>query len=179
MQEKRVVDKTMTFLAANLWGAVLAVAITPLFFAVFIFFWGALSIPLHWGWLQIGLSLLVLLISIGIHELLHGLGFFLGGAEWSQIEFGLRKLTPYAHCSVPLKRNSYRWSAALPGIVLGVIPVVLGTIVGSTTVLLFGTFMTVSAAGDALILWLLRDAPADALVFDHPTKVGCELHLNE
>ena len=177
MQDKHVVDKTMTFLAANLWGTLLAISITPLLFAVFIFFWAAPSIPSHWGWPQAALSLLLFIISICIHELLHGVGYFLGGAKWSQIEFGVRKLTPYAHCSVPLNRNNYRWAAALPGLILGLFPVLVSLIIGSSTWMLFGTLMTVSAAGDALILWLLRDAPADALVFDHPTKVGCELHL--
>ena len=178
MQEKQVVDKTMTFAAANLWGAVLAVSVTLLFFALYRSVWGDVVIPENWGWLQVGLSLLVLFVSIAIHELLHGLGYFLGGANWEQIKFGVRKLSPYAHCSVPLKRNGYRWAVALPGLVLGIVPVALGTLLGSTVLLLFGTFMTVSAAGDGLVLWLLRNAPADALVYDHPTLVGCELHLN-
>ena len=178
MERENVIDKTMTFTAANLWGGLFAIAFTAIFFWLYFNLWGEVALPSTISWPQITLFILALLVSIIIHELLHGLGYALGGAAWSQIQFGVRKLSPYAHCSVPIKRNSYRLAVALPGIILGLLPALVGIVGGSISLLLFGTFMTVSAAGDGLVLWLLRDAPKDALIFDHPTKVGCELHLN-
>ena len=122
-------------------------------------------------------TMLVILISIPVHEGLHAVGFMLGGVSWGDIKFGLKHLTPYAHCKVPLPTPSYRISVLLPGIVLGLIPGVVGIITGSGVVTLYALLMLASAAGDAIIILLLINVPGDSLVLDHPDKIGCEVIL--
>jgi hypothetical protein len=94
---------------------------------------------------------------------------------WSAIRFGFfwRSLTPYAHCTAPLPATAYRWGTALPGLVTGALPVALGLATGAGVVLVLGTVLLTAAAGDALVLWAIRDVPGRARVLDHPSKVGC------
>lgn len=176
------VDKTLSLTTANVWAFILALPATALFLVPYWIVWGgraaarpdlikldnAVSLPLF---------LLIILISVVVHEGLHGLGCVLGGASWKEVKFGFKSLTPYAHCKAPLAVTSYRWAIALPGIVLGIIPALLGIFNGSFILTGYGTFMVIAAMGDVLILWLLRDAPKNALVLDHPSEVGCELIL--
>lgn len=171
------IDKTMSMVAANLWGNLLAVPVFVLFGGAYIWRWGLPAEGLTFTWVELITAVVILMVSIVVHELLHGLGYYWGGATWSQIKFGVKQLTPYAHCEIPLALNAYRVAVILPGLILGVIPAVGGILTGSGVLTLYGTVMTAAALGDALILWLLRDAPPAAKVQDHPSKVGCELLL--
>lgn len=169
------IDKTMSIVTANLWGNLLAVPVFVVFGGAYIWRWGLPADGLTFGWFELIAAVVIFIVSIVLHELLHGLGYYLGGATWSQIKYGVKQLTPYAHCEIPLSLNAYRLAVILPGFILGVMPAVVGILSGSGVLTLYGTIMTAAALGDALILWLLRDAPPAAKVQDHPSKVGCEL----
>ncbi|MEE2897564.1 MAG: metalloprotease family protein [Gemmatimonadota bacterium] len=70
---------------------------------------------------------------------------------------------------------AYRWSALLPGLLLGVLPF-LGALVSSSVWLAaWGIFFTLAASGDLLVVWLVRDVSSDALVIDHSSRCGCEV----
>jgi hypothetical protein len=127
-------------------------------------------------WVPVLLGALV--AGVVAHEALHAIGFMIGGAAWEDIKFGVKMMNPYAHCKVPLRASAYRLAITLPGIVLGVLPGLIGIITGMGLVNLFGAIMLSAALGDALILWLLRDTPRDALVYDHPSEIGCEVVLD-
>jgi len=123
---------------------------------------------------------LVLLIGTVLHELIHGIvmaSFSKNG--WKSVAFGvnLRALTPYAHCKEPLSPNAYRLSLALPGILLGDVPVLISWFTGNILFLLFGILFTLAAAGDVIILWLSRNI-TDGMLQDHPEKIGF-VHIEE
>ncbi|MFP4395688.1 MAG: DUF3267 domain-containing protein [Anaerolineales bacterium] len=125
-----------------------------------------------------GLLLLLPLLIGGIvaHEGIHALGWkVLGGVSWEHIEFGVKKMTPYTHCTTTLPLTAYRWGTALPGLILGVLPLVAALLWGSAQLLIWGVIFTSAASGDAMVLWLLRDAPSGALVHDHPSEAGCQI----
>jgi hypothetical protein len=120
--------------------------------------------------------LLLLLLSIVVHELLHGLGFVLAGrVSWRELKFGLKWGVAYAHCKVPLSARAYRVATALPGIVLGLLPGLLGLALGNAWLTVYGALLSASALGDVLILWLLRSVPGEARVLDHPSEPGCQM----
>ena len=48
----------------------------------------------------------------------------------------------------------------------------ISLVLGPGPLHIFGVIFTVVASGDAIVLWLLRDVPADARVQDHPDRVG-------
>ena len=120
--------------------------------------------------------LIAIAIAVVVHELLHAVGFrYFGGAPWRTIRFGIqwRTLTPFACSVVPVPARSYRWTAALPGIVLGAIPIIAGVLLDAPATSGFGIAMLTGAGGDAAIIWAMRRTPDDALVLDSPNALGC------
>ena len=120
----------------------------------------------------------MLFVGIIAHEMLHGLGWsFYAKKGWKSISFGVvwKYLTPYCHCSEPLPIQRYCFGSMLPALVLGILPAIVAMLAGNILLMGFGFFFTFSAAGDFLILWMLRKEKANALVQDHPNKIGCKI----
>ena len=93
-----------------------------------------------------------MIFGIVAHEWLHGIGWTLFGRKpWSVMRFGIhwKTLTPYAHCTVPLDVASYRVGGALPGILLGGLPAVIGVLLGIGWIAIFGAFFLAAAGGDS------------------------------
>jgi hypothetical protein len=125
------------------------------------------------------LAIAVFAAGVVAHEALHAAAWRWAGrvpAGSVRLGFQWKTLTPYAHCAVPMAVRAYRVGAAVPGVALGLLPALAGLAAGSGGLFLFGLLFTLAAGGDALILWLLRDVPADRLVEDHPTRAGCFVH---
>lgn len=170
-------DVTVSFLAANIYGTVMGLLPSLLLLIVFSAIWSGRRLSSQNGF---SLALMVILFVVGIvvHEVLHAVGFHLfGSVSHRDIQFGFKRLTPYTHSSARMPLNGYRWSILLPGLLLGILPSLLATVVGSGFLFIFGLFFTLTAGGDFLILWLLRGVPAEAHVADHPSKVGCVVYL--
>jgi predicted membrane protein len=167
-------DLSWTFVKANLVATPVALILMGLAMAAFGYFddadiddvYSALAPGLiHW-----------IVAGVIAHELLHGIGFrYIGAVSWDQIRFGVKWkwLTPYAGTSSVLSARQYAWSIALPGVVLGVGPSLLAIALGSAAIAWFGAIMLAGAAGDALIVWTLRDVPPTARVQDSPDRMGC------
>jgi hypothetical protein len=115
-------------------------------------------------------------VGILIHEGLHWLGY-VGFAHlpWGTVRFGfsLRSFAAYVHSDSPVSISAYRRLVALPGVILGVIPVFVGVAweIGSMT--LYGFLMLIGASGDIAILWKIRRVSPESLVMDHPYRAGC------
>lgn len=137
--------------------------------------WGLPDRPFPTQWTPALLFGTLFVAGVILHEGLHGLGHALGPASWSDVRFGMHwaALTPYARCDIPSRARTYRLAVALPGLVLGVGPAVMGLATGYWLATFFGFLMLVAAAGDLLVLWVLRKVPARTWVQDHPRKVGC------
>jgi hypothetical protein len=45
--------------------------------------------------------------------------------------------------------------------------------VGPTWLFFAGLLFSIAAAGDFMILWVLRNVPSHLLVQDHPSRAGC------
>jgi hypothetical protein len=144
---------------------------------------------LIWGFSELGngmarffaLTSFLPAIALGIvvHEALHGVTWALAGRRpLSSIRFGFNvaTLTPYAHFKEPLPANAYRVGAAMPGLLLGVGPVLAAIATGNGWLAAFGTLFLVAAAGDILILWMLRDVRASSSIQDHPSQPGCVVY---
>ncbi len=170
-------DFSISMLAANLYGLLIAIP----FFVVWPALYGAV-----WGLeklldallttFQSWLFLVLLIGGLAAHEGLHAIGWqIFGRLPWGTVKFGfhLKTLTPYAHCPVPLPIRAYRLGGLLPGVALGLLPAALGVITGSGAWMLYGMLFSVAASGDLLSLWLLRRVPSDKFVEDHPSRVGC------
>lgn len=117
----------------------------------------------------------IFLLGIVAHELLHGIGWiFFTKGKFKAISFGIKweYLTPYCHCSEPLRKWQFVIGAALPGFVLGILPAIISYFNGSFSWWFFGFFFTASAGGDIIALWMLRKVPKGVLIQDHPSELG-------
>lgn len=123
-----------------------------------------------------GAFFLAIGLAVVAHEVLHAIGFrFFGGAPWKSIRMGIqwRTVTPFARALVPVTARAYRWTAALPGLALGALPMVAGVLIDAPFASGFGVLMLAGAGGDAAIIWAMRRTPDDALVLDCPNALGC------
>lgn len=121
----------------------------------------------------------ILLFGIIAHELIHGITWSLFTRNgFKSIKFGVlwKMLTPYCHCKEPLRVRQYIIGAITPAIFLGFVPAVLAIFIGNFGLLVFGIVFTMAAAGDFLIINLLRNENKDDFVQDHPSEAGCYIY---
>lgn len=118
----------------------------------------------------------VILVGVPLHELLHATGWIIFGNKTIadvRLGFQWKTLTPYAHLKVPISVFGYRMGTTLPGLSLGLLPYLIGTILGNGWVCVIGLFFLFAAGGDLLSLWIIRKLNNSDLVQDHPSRVGC------
>jgi len=171
-------DLSMPMEKAGVYSILFAVPIALAFTGIYIHRWGAGKFADGFDDLFANFFVFIAVFFLGIvvHELIHGLTWMIFGRQpLSAIKFGFqaRTFTPYAHCTVPLKVNPYRIGAAMPCILLGLLPAILGIVNGEGWLLAFGLLFITAAGGDILILWLIRNVSNDKYVEDHPTNAGC------
>ena len=167
-------DLSVSLASANLRSIIFGLPPAALVFALYVLIWGRPHVSLSLS----GILLIAGLFIVGVllHEAIHGLVWALRGTKsFATIKFGMnvRALAPYAHATVPMKASAYRLGAISPALVLGVLPALAGVITGSLIALILGATFLAAAAGDFLVLWMIRGVPANALVEDHPTRAGC------
>lgn len=167
--------KTISIQKANLLGLLL-LPILGCFLIPYYYFWKFPNLELY---LDIPLNflffLLVIVLSMLIHELIHGLCFMLFAKEgYKSVKIGFiwKLLTPYAHCKEPLNKFHYIISLLMPSLVLGIIPILIGLFFGYFFLFAFGLFLTLAAGGDLIIFILAYRVSADKKILDHPSECG-------
>ncbi len=123
--------------------------------------------------------IVVFLALIVVHELIHGLCWSIFTPHrFQDIEFGLMKpsMTPYCTCLVPLKKQQHIFGTAMPFLVLGLLPMIMGIVLKQPDLLFLGIMMADGAAGDLMVISriLAYKSEAKEIVYmDHPTEAGC------
>jgi hypothetical protein len=178
MEEYTLEDRTIDLVKTNLIAIPLFVVALLIVFVPFIVLYGSAELSAGIDALlgSFFVAMGVFVLSIVIHEALHGIGWMLfGGIPLNEMKFGVQSLTPYAHSKQAMPARGYRIGAALPGVVLGVLPAIFGVLTGNGLVAFYGAMMLGTAGGDALILWMLRDLDPQTLVQDHPSEAGAQV----
>lgn len=161
----------ISVLKAHVMALILTVPIIVVFAFLYRLRWNGLEFKFS---TEIIIYILILILSIPIHELLHGLGWSIFCKEgFKSVRFGIMKpsFTPYCSCKEPLSFKGYLIGGILPLILLGLLPCVLGILIQSSGILFLGFFGVISAGGDmAIILNLLKYR--DGIFLDHPSKGG-------
>ncbi len=170
-------SETMSALNANIIAFAMLLPIAIICIVPFVLVWGWQSFFEGFSFLRSHQVLLLLILILGIvmHEGLHGLtwGLFAKG-HLKSIRFGVKwaYLTPYCHCNEPLKRNHYLLGGIMPGLVLGLFPVIVALIFGIGWLLLLGIFFIGAAGGDLMVLFKLIKIDKKHLIQDHPKEIG-------
>lgn len=170
-------SETMSALNANIIAFVMLLPIAIICIVPFVLVWGWQSFFEGFSFLRSHQVLLLLILILGIvmHEGLHGLtwGLFAKG-RLKSIRYGIKwaYLTPFCHCNEPLKRNHYLLGGIIPGLVLGLFPVIVALMFGIGWLLLLGIFFIGAAGGDLMVLLKLIKVDKKHLIQDHPTEIG-------
>jgi len=169
-------DLSVSLTRANVYTLAVSLPLVGLMLLAYLELSPAGFVPANTLMLTASLLFLVLVVTgILAHEANHGLAWaLLGRLPLQRIRFGFQAstLTPYAHALDPLPARAYRLGAILPALLLGGLPFLVGTIVGSPSLALFGMIFVFAAGGDLLVLWLIRGIDARALVQDHLSRAG-------
>jgi len=112
-----------------------------------------------------------------LHEVVHGVGYRMGGARWSQIDFGFewRKAHAWAGCRRGLAVEDFARALLLPLLVTGLVPWVMGLVLARPEVALAGALLTAGATGDVLIWLQTRSVPRGTTVYDADGTIGFEV----
>ncbi len=179
--EEGTEEYTMKMGIANLISIVMIIPIAVIIVIPFILIW-------DFARFQNGLEILVddaiiyFLGGIIVHELLHGLVWAcFSPNRFKSIKFGVKwkYLAPYCHCTEPLKVKHYKIGIVMPLIIMGLIPSLIGLIIGHGAIFAFGFIAICVASGDILGLYLLKNLESNAYVSDHPEKIGFIRTLNK
>lgn len=179
MKERK---ETINLVTANVFAIILFVVVFIVLLGAYFLIWGNESPNDEKSRLMNVVFVVCLFVGIIVHELIHGFFWALyAPSGFKSISFGViwKMLTPYCHCSEPLKVKHYSVGALAPLVILGVIPAIVGIAIASLTVTIFGAVFIASAAGDIMVAWRLRKEAAENTVLDHPTEAGYIVYEKE
>lgn len=145
-----------------------ALAVVAIIIDVHAELWNAGSVHAVLGDRSVLIPLAIaLVLSVALHELLHVAGYvWIGGAPIHAVHIEWRGAVIVARCDVPLPARSYRAAVALPGVVLGLVPTIVGLASGIAWITVYGAVMLGASAGDVAVLWALRKYRPDEEVVD-------------
>ena len=114
----------------------------------------------------------ILVVSVAIHELLHGIGWAISsGKGWQAVRFNIHAMMPSCACKTALKKKSYLAGVLAPFVVLGLGSAMFVFVYPGTVSFLIMMVNFVAAGADLLIA--VRVVKEDnCLIADHPTKAG-------
>jgi hypothetical protein len=135
-----------------------------------------LDLSRQWGgWAG---ALVVVAFSAVVHEMLHAGGWrFFGRLPGKAIAFQRtwQVMGIAARVVLPISLGAYRAGLALPFLLMGLLPIVLGTMTGNGLLPAWALFFSLECFSDLGTLLATRHLPADELVLSHPTRLGCRL----
>ena len=165
---------TMGVVAASKYALVAVLPIIIPLLVVFFLVWQEGSINLR----DFIVAYLLFFAFIVVHELIHGITWSLFAKNgWRSIKFGFiwKYLTPYCHCSEPMKKREVIIGGLMPTVVLGIIPAIIAIISGSAWLMLTAVLMIYGGGGDILMAYKLlcyKSESDDVLFMDHPYEIG-------
>lgn len=125
--------------------------------------------------------LLAIVVCLVVHELIHGITWIiLTHTGFRHLSFGFMTGAVYCHIDVPMVKRHYVIGALMPLLLVGIVPWIAGIAAGSLLWMIIGAIMIGGAAGDIMIVWVIRKESPSTLVYDHPKEAGCYVyHKND
>lgn len=116
--------------------------------------------------------IVIIAISVVIHELLHGIGWAISsGKGWNVVRFNINAMMPSCACKVALEKKQYLIGVLTPFVILG-IGSVLFVFIYPGTVSLLTMLVNFIATGADLVIALNVLKEKESLIVDHPTEAG-------
>ena len=170
---------TISVVKANIYTLLITLPIIIPLIILYISIWGEFIFTVDLATFAIVMA--AFFISIPLHEAIHGFTF----AAFCQnglksIHYGIlwNSLTPYCHCSEPLKFKHYITGGLMPFLILGLGISSLAIILGNDLIFSIGLLNILAAGGDLLIaVYLLKYR--DSVIIDHPTDIGFAAYIRK
>ena len=125
------------------------------------------------GWAGV---LVVVALSAVVHEMLHAGSWRLLGRlprKAIAVQPTWQAMGLAARVVLPVSMRVYRAGLAMPCFLMGVLPILVGTITGNGLFLAWALFFSLECFSDLGSLYATRHLPATMLVMSHPSKLGC------
>lgn len=146
---KRAYVFKMNLLPANIFSFAI--------FVILIAFTYFLGIPLYPMDMNAALLFLLLILYLMLHELLHGLGYLIGGTKRENIIYGmaLEKGILYAMANQELDKKNILISLQMPFVVIGVITYIIGAIISSPLLVTLSIVNLMGASMDLVMFFYI------------------------
>ena len=158
-------------LRANIMVLVTTGPIAVIFYLLFLIIYGE-----NYRYMRLDIVFwLIVFLGVVVHELIHGITWAVFcEKKWRAIGFGVdwSTLSPYCCCNEGLAFKKYVLGCVMPTIVVGLLPYIIGLILGNYFCTMFGVVNIIAGGGDVYVLWLIRKVK-NAIIVDHPYLVGC------
>jgi hypothetical protein len=167
-------EHTISIDKANIIALVLIIPVTLIYALPYYLLWHE-NIFSCLKLINLAIFLISLPVGIILHELLHGVTWALfSPIGFRSVSFGIKwqYLTPYCHCSEPLKVWQYIVGGLMPLIFMGILPATYSLLIGNKLLMFFAMFFTWTSGGDIQVVWMLRKFGKNQLVMDHPNDPG-------
>lgn len=109
-----------------------------------------------------------------LHEFIHGIMYYLNGAEWKNIVFGveLEKGVFCCLCKEEISRKNILISSISPCLIIGVITYVLGIVFHNMILILFSIMNIGSSIADIVLFLYLLKLPSDIKFREYDDATG-------
>lgn len=113
-------------------------------------------------------------IYFGLHEICHGIGYYIFANEKKKIKFGvmLEKGVLYAMCQDEISKKGIIISLLFPIIFLTIVPIIIGLIFSLKALIIYAIINFVGAIGDITMLLLILKFPSDIKYIDYDNVIG-------
>lgn len=171
------IDLTFSVAKANMY-AVLIMLPFLIGFMVWFFAVNLNHMSFHYGLIEFLFFIVGGVLLTVIHELIHGIVWAtFANKHFKSIEFGIvwKMLTPYCTCNEALTKLQYIIGAAMPTIIVGIIPAIFAIYCNSFIFFLLFWAMIAGGGGDALIIYKMlqhRSGGKKCIYLDHPYECG-------
>lgn len=176
LQDSRgVKEKVLKGAKLNIYTFLLIVPILIISVVPFAFLYGWQNTYFQIKTLLTPLFIFALLFGIVIHEALHALTWMLllrKGIKCIKFGFNVHSFSPYTHCTLPMKVWQYKLGGLTPGLLMGVLPIILSFFLSSVTLNFVGFLFLWAASGDIISLIMIRKLDKNSYVLDHPDEMG-------
>lgn len=147
-------DLTFSVTKANMYAVIIMLPFL-IGFMVWFFVVNLNRLSFHYGLIDFLILIVCMVLLTIIHELIHGITWAtFANRHFKSIEFGVvwKMLTPYCTCSDTLTKLQYIIGAAMPTIIVGIIPAIIAIYCNHFLLFLVFWVLIAGGGGDALII---------------------------
>ena len=109
------------------------------------------------------IAFILMILYLGLHELLHGVGFFIGGTKRENIKYGicLEKGIFYCMACEEITKKNILISLQMPFMVIGIITYIIGAIFNIPILVLLSIVNITGASMDIAMFFYILSLPKD------------------